>query len=805
MSQPISPQKTKNRSPLQGFLPFFWIALAFTAGIILEDATKTPAWVWIIGFGLVLLSLILTVTLPKSLVLTHRLRRWTGAENRLPTAVLVAVACLGGWRLAVTHPTVTPAYVGYYNDRGTVQLIGTVVDAPDRRDSYTNLTVKVSSLRPLEAAVTQIRPVEVSGKVLVQVSPGENWQYGDQLQINGELQTPFDSADFSYREYLARKGIASLIPYAQVQKLGSGYGNPIRAALYQLSEKGYTVLHSLFSSPESDLLAGILLGRDQGLSPQLQEAFQRTGTTHIIAISGFNIAILAGLFAGISTRLFGRKWGAAAAIIGISGYTVLVGADAAVVRAAIMGALGVFGGMFGRRQNGLNSLGLAALLMMLIDPNIPWDVGFQLSLAATLGLVLYAQPLEEGFLKWLMKRMPEERAQRWIGPISEFLLFTIVAQMMTLPIMAYHFGGISWIALIANPLILPVQSLVMILGGLAMLAGMLLPGLGRVLAMIAGPFVTYTIRMVSWLARLPGGNLTLPKFNLLWMVAFYGLIFILTLLPKPQQKSLLAKVLSPQLGLLALTGLVVLTWSNVLGAPDGLLHIDLIDSEGTVLIQSPSGNTVLIGGGPRPSSLNQSLGQLLPSGQGGLDALLVGSSYRDDLNALTGTLSVYRPEMVVWGVDPELNQTTATVYELLETDKIPIHLMETGQILTLDGEIQLEVLWSGERGAVFWLEWGDFSALLPTGKVEEHWLNVPYAPSLILLPDSLKAEDLPMELITAWQPSVILLPLPESDLPLHGDHPLVELLSGYPLVDTFSHGWVRVKTDGEQIWVWGEE
>ncbi len=86
----------------------------------------------------------------------------------------------------------------------------------------------------------------------------------------------------------------------------------------------------------------------------MEEAFQRTGTTHIIAISGFNIAILAGLFTGITTRLLGRKWGSIAALVGISSYTILVGADAAVVRAAIMGAAGVFGGMFGRRQNGLN-------------------------------------------------------------------------------------------------------------------------------------------------------------------------------------------------------------------------------------------------------------------------------------------------------------------------------------------------------------------------------------------------------------------------------------------------------------------
>jgi competence protein ComEC len=770
------------RSPLQGFLPFLWIALACLVGILVADYAQFPTWAWAAGFGLAALSLTLALTLPKSLPITHRLRRWTGAEQRLPRAALIAIALLGGWRMAATLPKITPDTVAYYNDRGTVQLLGVIVDAPDPRDTYTNLTVHVDQLRPLESAVTQIKPLEVEGKVLVQVPPGEDWAYGDRVQISGSLETPYDSADFSYREYLARKGIGSLMPYAAVSKLGSGSGSPIRAALYQLRERGYAALHQLFPSPESDLLAGILLGRDQGLSPQLEEAFQRTGTTHIIAISGFNIAILAGLFTGITNRLFGRIWGSVAALLGISGYTILVGADAAVVRAAIMGALGVFGGMFGRRQNGLNSLGMAAFGMMLHDPNILWDVGFQLSIAATLGLVLYAQPIEEWFLGVMLRKVPEETAQRLIGPISEFILFTIIAQVMTLPVMAYHFGGISWIALLANPLILPVQSLVMILGGLAMLGGLLLPGIGRLLAILAQPFVTYTI----------------------WLLIFYGQLFFLTLLPKPQQKSALQKVLKPQWGLLVVAGLVILTWSHALGAPDGALHLTLLDAEGSVLIQTPSGNAVLIGGGKRPSALKQSLGEMLPAGKAALDGLVVGSTYRDDLNALTGSLPEHPAELVLWSVEPEANQTTATVYSTLESLGADIRPMAAGQLLLLDEDVRLDVLWTGERGAVLWLTWDNFSALLPTGKVEGHWLTVPATPDVILLPDNLKAEDLPQNLLAAWQPAVLLLPLDEADLPLHGGHPLQACLEDYPLVTTVEHGWIRVSTDGKTLWVNGE-
>ncbi len=104
------------------------------------------------------------------------------------------------------------------------------------------------------------------------------------------------------------------------------------------------------------MLAGILLGDDNGLPASLQQAYKNTGTAHIIAISGFNIAIIAGLFVALFSRLLGRRKGALVAVLGILLYTVLVGATASVVRAAIMGGLAIFARQVGRRQNGLNTL-----------------------------------------------------------------------------------------------------------------------------------------------------------------------------------------------------------------------------------------------------------------------------------------------------------------------------------------------------------------------------------------------------------------------------------------------------------------
>lgn len=803
MQEP-SAKNTRSRNPLKGFLPFFWMALACTVGIICADFLRWLAWPWLLGLLICGIAWVLTLVLPKSWTFTHRLRKWTRSEQRLPGVILLGVFFLGGWRYAASQPEITPGHVGYYTDRGTVRIIGRVVQPPDYRDAQTNLTLEVESLILEDEAILPVSPEEISGKILVQVNPGGDWTYGDRLRVVGDLQTPYDIANFSYAEYLARKDIYGLMPYAWVEHLQSGVGNPVRSFLYSVSDESYAVLHQFFPSPESDLLAGILLGRDRGLSVEIQEAFRRTGTTHIIAISGFNIAILAGIFSSIFTRALGRKWGTLTALGAITGYTILVGADAAVVRAAIMGSLGVFGGLFGRRQNGLNSLGLASLGMMLITPNIPWDIGFQLSLAATLGLVLYAQPLEEKCIQWMTKWLPEESTYKVIGPLSEFFLFTLAAQLMTLPIVAYHFGGISWLTILANPLILPPQSLVMILGGLSMFFGLILPGLGQFFAFLTLPFVRYTIRMVTWMGAWPGGDWIQTDFNVLWLVLFYGGLFVLTLMPREGQKKLATRLVSPQAGLLLLFSLVIFVWNMALTRPDDHLHLTLLDSSGTLLIQTPDGKAVLIGGGPSNAQLSQSLGELLPAGRQKIDVLIVGSATQDDLVGLTGSLLSTPVEMALWGVNADANQSTRAIYRHFMKEGVPMLPIEVGQCLELGGEITLRTLWADDRGALLWLEWHNFSALLPTGKLEGEWLAAPSAPDVLLLPDGISPEGLSFGRINKWSPNVILLSLKESDLPLVGENELLTMLAAYPVVTTLEHHQVHIITDGENLWVTGD-
>lgn len=802
--QPTSPNEPRNYSPFQGFIPFFWLSITYTAGIIFAEILGFPIWFWVAGMAVCLFAWVLSSKLPGNLTFTHRLRRWIRADHRLPWVFLCLILFLGGWRFTSKEFTPTTQIAAYFNDRGTVQIIGSVIQPPDIRDTHTKLTIEVDSLYPLGGGPKNFDPEAVSGKVLLQVPSNHAWSYGDRIKVTGKLSTPDESGDFSYKDYLANKGIHSLMTYARVDWIDPDHGGVLRTFIFNLRQKSYDTLHEIFPSPEADLLSGILLGRDQGISRELQNAFQLTGMTHIIAISGFNITILAGLFSSIFTRILGHRSGALAAVIAISGYTLMVGADAAVVRAAIIGTLGVLGSLFGRRQNGLNSLGIAVLGMLLFDPLFIWDIGFQLSVAATFGLILYTQPMEAWFIRIASRWVSEEQAKAWVGPFSEVFLFTLAAQIMTLPIMAYHFGEISWLALIANPLILPPQSLVMISGGLALLAGLTVPGLGNLVAVLALPFTRYTIRMVDIVSKFPGADLQIAKFHVLWLVIFYALLLIMTTAPQEKRSGLLEKLFSPGTALLFLTGGVFLIWNIVLTRPDGNLHLMLIDHEGTLLIQTPDGKTLLINGGSSPSYLNQVLGEILPIGKKRLDGLILTSTTKEDINALTGSIDKYVPDLVFSTIEPDVNQTTKTIYTMFGDRNVPIRNVRRGQRLDLGSGIEIEILMMSERGSVLWLNWENFSALIPTGKVLITQMTPPFGPDVLLLPDDLEAKDFSMEIINHWSPSVIIFPLAESDLPFQGEHELLVTLQDYPVVSTLDHLWLRISTDGENLWVTGD-
>jgi competence protein ComEC len=444
--------------------------------------------------------------------------------------------------------------------------------------------------------------------------------------------------------------------------------------------------------------------------------------------------------------------------------------------------------------------------MALFHPHVLWDIGFQLSFMATLGLVLYADPLSQAFQRLIANRLSPVAAQNISRPVSEYFLFTLAAQVTSLPVILYHFGRLSLTSLLANPLILPAQPAVMVLGGLSALLGLVWPPLGRLAAFLAWPFTAYTIRMVELLGRIPHGELVLGSASLGIVLLFYGLLFggafawpRLTWVPALLKRSLLLS------GLGAAT---IVVWQAALAAPDGHLHLTLLDVGGGdgLLLQTPAGRTVLIDGGSNPSLLSDGLGRRLPLAQRQLDWLVVGGVSREQLSAVPDILERFPVENVLWAGTPNGSKAALTLHERLARSETPIIPAQPGQVLELGSGALMRVLSVGERGAVLLLEWRYFHALLPLGMdfdVLESLQQDPYLVQVeaLLLAENGLASLNPPEWIDKLRPQVVLLSTGADDPRSQPDTETLEAVDGYTLLRTDRNGWIQVNTDGERMWV----
>ncbi len=543
-----------------------WFSISWMAGIYAASRLQIRLLYW----GLVALLPICVAWL------------WKGEPRVRRAAVCGLFLCLGAIRYVAALPRQDQHSVSAYNDTGRAVLTGVVAGEPDVRDRYVNLRVRAEALaRGGEA------PVRVRGFVLVRAPRHPVPLYGDRIEASGQLETPPEFETFSYRDYLSRQGIHSTMRWAQVNTLARGQGNVLFAVLLRGKARAQRAIAEVLPEPCAALLTGILLGTESRLPADLAADFRTTGTSHIIAISGFNMAILCGLFSRLSVRLVGRRYAAWFCTAALTLYTLFVGASAAVVRAAVMGTIAVWGEHFGRQNASSNALFTTALLMTMWNPNTLWDLGFLLSFAATLGLISLAEPLSRRFERLLAAVLPAGWSEPVARALDEPLVLTTCAQLTTLPILLHTGQGLSPVTLLSNILVLPAQQQVMLWGALATLGSLVWLPLGRLLGWVAWPFLAWTIWVVeqtatlarampgpeylrasgvwAWYAALGVGAWWVwqaeGRRRMLWQGLWNGL-----------RAHMGTKALLAGLGIAA-----VLVWAAALSLPDGRLHVTFLD------------------------------------------------------------------------------------------------------------------------------------------------------------------------------------------------------------------------------------
>ena len=405
-----------------------------------------------------------------------------------------------------------------------VVVNGYVDDEPTNRGNRQEVVLRAKEV------IAGDRTVAVNDKVLVTIGSFPKFDYGDMISVTGSLEKPANftvplevrrpsagsSADMpsasrtsngiDYIAYLKKEGIRTAMFYPKISDPDKHYDSMIYHSMGYFERAKIDLYKKIFgvkrnfesavsrsvSEPNAAFINGILLGSRQNIPDDLKKAFNETGTTHILAISGYNImiiswAVLAGLMYFFKRRI--AFWLSVAVIIL---FVILTGASASVVRAAIMGLLILFAQGYGRLYNPKNSIILAGAAMVWLNPfALVFDIGFQLSFAAVLGLI-YLYPRIDGKLK----KHPNP------GNLKEIFLMTLSAQIAVAPLLIYYFKNFSIVSLPANVLILPFLPAAMFAGFISGLAGMIFLPLGQIIGWSAWAMTTYQIGTVELFARI---------------------------------------------------------------------------------------------------------------------------------------------------------------------------------------------------------------------------------------------------------------------------------------------------------------
>ena len=306
------------------------------------------------------------------------------------------------------------------------------------------------------------------------------YQWGDRLVVTGRVKINNESR--FYREYLLegpeieRKDIGIL----RYEDIKSRLLRPI----FSFKDRMVGIYRRSLPEPAASLLAGIVLGEKSALPSAFWQALRKTGTLHIVVASGANINFFAGFLMAILPFLFSRKLAYLITVVLIWFYVVLAGGEAPIFRAGVMGTIAYFGLTLGRTSEGIRTLLLAALILLLLRPLSLFDLGFQLSFAATLGIILFSNQ-NWGVIEKLGKRL------------GRVLKTTLSAQVFTLPIIFLNFGTFPWLSPLVNLLVYWTIPVLMSLGAAAGILGLVWEPLGNFFCFLSYPLLEYFVKIVE--------------------------------------------------------------------------------------------------------------------------------------------------------------------------------------------------------------------------------------------------------------------------------------------------------------------
>ncbi len=800
-----------------------YVSCAWVSGLFLGSWVELPQPALLLG----LLPLPLILLLP-------------GARKTLIVTGLCLLALIGGSLLLSTSPAADEGSLSSFNDRGTVEVQGTVSQAPEVRTTYCLLTVTATDVTHNDETL------ESSGKALIRVPRYPVYSLGDVLRVTGELRTPPVRKDFDYGAYLADRGIHSIMYFPYIEVVGHSQAHSLQQWLNSLRERLSTGLARALPEPQASLAQGILLGVRENIPDSLRQAFSRTGTAHLLAISGMHVGVIVAMLLSLGVLIFGRQrstyiW-VALAILWL--YVLLVGVRPPILRAAIMGSLFLLAEVLGRQRSAIIALAFAAAVMTGIQPHLLWSVSFQLSFAAIASLVLLFPHLQAWGRRGITIAFGDRAPLVTAGTIVTDLFSASLAAIAGVwPIIAYNFRIISTVGLPATFFALPSLPFIIVTSALVAFSGLFSPIVAQVLGWPAWLFLSYLLFTVRSFDAIPHASIDISALSAWHVWVYYAILatFILSLNHRDPVAHLFRRLTSPvKQALTRLSGLrygysakwlvlpllivTVLIWSAVFTLPDNRLHVVFLDvGQGdAALIRTHDGRNILIDGGPDPQRLMLALGEKLPFWDRKIDLVVCTQPQADHI---TGLLEVLRRYDVSHVLEPGVPYDSSVYREwlrIIEDKDIKYSLARAGQTIDLGNGVGIEVLNPpaqffqntscdvDNNGIVLKLTWNRVSFLFTADIREEAEFD------LIMQRADLRSTVLKVshhgsmtstlqQFLAAVNPELAVISVGAENRFGHPSPAVVNRLTDWVGEDrvyrTDRHGTVHLITDGERLWV----
>jgi competence protein ComEC len=663
------------------------------------------------------------------------------------------------------------------------------------------------------------------------------------LHITGRLETPPQLDDFDYQGYLAHQGIYAVMSYPKIEITARGMGFKPLEWVYSLRDHLAQTLSVSLPEPQASIAQGIILGIRGNIPLSVNTDFVHTGTAHLLAISGLNLSIIAGIMLSIGIWLFGRRhylyiW---LALGTIWLYALLTGMHPPVVRGAIMASLFLAAELLGRQRSAITALTFAAAVMVGISPYTLGDASFQLSFLAMAGLVFLFPGFQTLGRKIIKATLGEEGAIVSVASItSDSLGVTMAAIIAVWPLVAYYFGIISFVGPLATFLSLPALPGIIVTGVLTGFLGFIALPAAQVFGWVAWLFLSYLLLVVSGLAVSPlafievgsiDANLIFIYYFVLAAAVFLSRKKLIHLMPGVTARlksttrnsfsflsQLPKKWAIPPLLLTAI--LISVTAATM---PDDKLRVSFLDvGQGDAILIEQGNQQVLVDGGPSPQAISLALGDKMPFWDRTLELVILTHPDQDHLAGLVEVLRRFQVRQVLY---PDLDSESPLYdewLELIEQKNIKTTIARTGHKANLSDGVTLKVLHPpitsltgtesdiDNNGIVLRLSAGRVSFLLTA--------DIGQAAEFRLIADRTELNSTVLKVAhhgsdTSTTPEFLAVVAPQLAVISVGadnkfGHPKREVvdrlekkLGAKNIYRTDQHGTIEFITDGEKLWV----